>query len=175
MSKANDASKHETENGGGKPKIRRLSGPAGEHFVCAELLRRGWLAALLPSGSAGFDILARRPDTGRHVAIQVKTVVDSAAVWPLGDRKKFNDLLPHAHDEFYVFVKLGGENTRPRFFIRSADSVRSVVVPHHDEWKAQKKANGEPRKATLVTTLVFPWPGARSEHEDAWDTLDGGT
>jgi len=36
-----------------------LIGDAGEHFVVAELLRRGWLAALAPRNSTAFDAPAR--------------------------------------------------------------------------------------------------------------------
>lgn len=45
-------------------------GPAGGHLVMAELLRRGYVAALTPLGMEGIDILVLEPES---CSIQVKT------------------------------------------------------------------------------------------------------
>jgi hypothetical protein len=40
----------------------RMRGHADEIFVCAELMRRGWFAALTARGSQSFDVVARQAD-----------------------------------------------------------------------------------------------------------------
>ena len=49
---------------------------AGEHFVTGELLRRGWLAAMVNGNSPRLDILASRGD--RTIQIQVKARSEGA-------------------------------------------------------------------------------------------------
>jgi hypothetical protein len=44
-----------------------IVGSAGEYFVMAELLKRGWLAGLTPRGAPDFDIVATKEDKTIHV------------------------------------------------------------------------------------------------------------
>ncbi len=44
-----------------------LIAASGEHFVAAELLKRGVLAALTPRNAPAFDILASQGETGNAV------------------------------------------------------------------------------------------------------------
>ena len=50
-----------------------ITGAAGEHFVMAELLRRGLVAAKAPEGVPNFDIVITDISGERLAAIQVKT------------------------------------------------------------------------------------------------------
>ncbi len=54
-------------------RLSHFRGHAGEMYVSAELMRRGWLAAMTARGSQSFDILARRADRPVFTAIRVKT------------------------------------------------------------------------------------------------------
>ncbi|MDX1411893.1 MAG: hypothetical protein R3351_07020, partial [Nitrospirales bacterium] len=56
-----------------------LIGNAGEHYVMAELLKRGYIAALAPRNAPGFDILATNGD--KTVKIRVKTKSEQYDVW----------------------------------------------------------------------------------------------
>ncbi len=53
--------------------LSHFRGHAGEMYVSAELMRRGWFAAMTARGSRSFDILARRADKPQFAAIRVKT------------------------------------------------------------------------------------------------------
>ena len=49
-------------------------GIAGEHFVCGELAKRGWIATLTAKITPCVDILAHRPESARPpIPIQVRT------------------------------------------------------------------------------------------------------
>jgi hypothetical protein len=50
-----------------------LLGAAGEHHVMAELLRRGYIAALAPIGVPNADIIVTDVEGSRLCSIQVKT------------------------------------------------------------------------------------------------------
>ena len=50
-----------------------LTGAAGEHFVMSELLRRGMIAALAPTGVPNCDIVVTDEIGDRLFAVQVKT------------------------------------------------------------------------------------------------------
>ena len=50
-----------------------LTGAAGEHFVMSELLRRGMIAALAPTGVPNCDIVVTDDIGARLCAVQVKT------------------------------------------------------------------------------------------------------
>jgi hypothetical protein len=74
------------------------TGQVGEYFVTGELIRRGWLAALINGHSQDIDILASKGS--RMIQIQVKTVShDKPGDFPL----KPTRLLDHID---FVFVEL---------------------------------------------------------------------
>lgn len=80
------------------------TGMAGEHFVTGELLRRGWLAAMVHGNSPTVDILASK--SGRTIQIQVKTRTDGAK----GDTSlKPERMSPSV---YYVLVDLLPEGAR---------------------------------------------------------------
>ena len=96
-----------------------LIGNAGEYFVVAELLRRGWIAALAPRNAPGFDILATL--AGRTVRLRVKTRSAAKAdkwQWTAkADKTIFPDLL-ESDDDFTVLVTLPQElKERPAYYI----------------------------------------------------------
>ena len=55
------------------PSETTLLGAAGEHHVMAELLRRGYIAALAPQGVRNADIVVTDVEGSRLCSIQVKT------------------------------------------------------------------------------------------------------
>ena len=65
------------------PRDTKLSGSAGEHYVCSMLARIGWAASLTRDGLARTDILAVQASAERRmIKVQVKTI--TAGMWPLG-------------------------------------------------------------------------------------------
>ncbi|HET6201612.1 MAG TPA: hypothetical protein VFI25_02285 [Planctomycetota bacterium] len=63
------------ERARGQSRTGGFVGVAGEHFVAAELARRGFLVTLTRGNAPGVDVLAYRPGTRRTVALQVKATV----------------------------------------------------------------------------------------------------
>lgn len=60
-----------------------LLGPAGAHHIMAELLRRGYIAALAPEGVPAVDIIVTDVKGARLCSIQVKTRRDIWFGWRL--------------------------------------------------------------------------------------------
>lgn len=77
------------------------TGMSGEHFVTGELLRRGWLAAMVHGNSPLIDILASKGD--RTIQIQVKTRHEDAKGDTSLAQAKF------AEHIFYIIVDLHAE------------------------------------------------------------------
>src|SRR3954447_22969012 len=96
----------------------RLTGAAGEHYVCSALARYGWAPSLTRDGLERTDILAVHSSTRRLIEIQVKTV--RTGHWMLGRKGLSPDLSGH---EWYVFVLLGEPPTTPTCFVVPRDHV----------------------------------------------------
>ena len=127
-----------------KPKSA-ISGAAGEHFVMAELLRRGHIAALAPQGAPNMDILIADEQGQTLAAVQVKTrtQIGGDRGWHMG--RKHQDI--RGARLFYVFVDLGiPEGAAPEFFIVPADVVADAVTDTHAAWLRNPGRNGHKRK-----------------------------
>jgi hypothetical protein len=58
-----------------------LTGEAGEHFVLAEMLRRGWIAGQTPRGFRSYDLLAHRRIPPVSLLVRVKTSRNGRFQW----------------------------------------------------------------------------------------------
>lgn len=116
------------------------SGIAGEHFVCAELSRRGYLASLTLRNTRGIDILASSADASRQVGIQVKTMRHGHGErrWLLN--KKADDFA--ANNLFYVFVNLPDAGL-PSFYVVPSNVVADYVKQLHADWLAMSRTHKE--------------------------------
>src|SRR5260370_14448010 len=91
-----------------------IIGAAGEYFVRAELLERGWLAGLTPRGARDFDIVATKGDTTIHVRVKTKTAASKIFRWNrLTDGKVFR--APIRESDFCVLVDIGGD--APEYYV----------------------------------------------------------
>jgi hypothetical protein len=80
-----------------------IIGSAGEYFVMAELLKRGWLAGLTPRGAPDFDIVATKEDTTIQVRVKTKTADSRLFRWNrLKDGKVFR--APIRESDFCVLA-----------------------------------------------------------------------
>lgn len=68
-----------------------VAGTAGEYYVTAEMLRRGFIAATLYSCAKDYDILAYYPKTDKSLKIQVKTSQDKSLKWQIGNHEPVCD------------------------------------------------------------------------------------
>ena|SRR2546426_7760367 len=123
-----------------------LSGSAGEFYVAAELAQLGFLATVTNRNAESVDILAARPNSGRALKLQVKTIQRSKTRWVLHQK----DEQDRGVGYFYVFVSLHGPGARPDFFIVPAATVREAIRQSHSAWLAGRKKNGAPRKDSTM-------------------------
>src|SRR5437763_16978368 len=95
-----------------------LTGAVGEFFVAGELARRGWRPSITPRGVERTDVLAQHSESGRVVAVQVKTATTNAVRLGLKDEQP-----AHAQNEWFILVALGKAEARPRYFLLPTDVV----------------------------------------------------
>jgi len=123
-----------------------LSGVAGEYFVCAELSARGFHATLTLKNAEGIDVLATKPNSGKAITIQVKTIQGSNRHWVMNEKHE-NSFSPNF---YYVFVRLKEIGQRPDFHIVPSSIVASHTATRHKEWLSGSKKDGSPRKDTSM-------------------------
>ena len=118
-----------------KPKKGKstLTGNAGEHYVMAELLRRGIIAGLTPRNTPDYDILATKGE--KTVKIRVKTKSSEVNIWQYSVRKKELDPLKNIEgNDFTVLVDLMEKNEKPEFYIIPSSEVNKVLKEDFDKW-----------------------------------------
>ncbi len=131
-----------------------IVGAAGEHFVMAELLRRGLVAAKAPEGVPNFDIVITDINGERLAAIQVKTRRDFKS----GDKgwhmkAKHEELF--AQSMFYVFVDVGKDESSPvSFFVLPSSEVAYVCKRSNENRKEVPNQKGEKSGDTDIRRLL---------------------
>jgi hypothetical protein len=109
-----------------KPTVRgqrQFTAIAGEHFVAAELSKRGWVATLTAKNTPGFDVLAAQP-TGYTVCIDVKTRSTAYRyAWRLGSGVHIS-----GKRDFVVLVDLGEEDDPPDYWIIPARTAQTLTT-----------------------------------------------
>ena len=97
-------------------------GLAGEHFVCGELAKRGWIATLTAKITPYVDILAHRPEFARPpIPIQVKTRSTAyRRTWRVGHEHRVLTF------GLYVLVDLGDLDEPPSYWVVPAEAARDL-------------------------------------------------
>jgi len=124
-------------------------------YVSAELMRRGWLAAMTARGSRSFDILARRFDKPVFVAICVKTGDGSrgAFLWSAKkDGRLFLDLTEQA--DFTVIVDLPPTGA-PKYYVVPTQVLSDHLTKDFAEWLAAPGAKGQRHSPTNTTRAIW--------------------
>ena len=98
-----------------KSKDRQLSGLAGEFFVAAELLKRGFQVSLTFGNAKAIDLFVYNEELDHTFNVQVKTL------------RKSNCYLLHPDkirkDFIYVFVLLKDVGKHPEYFIARGKEI----------------------------------------------------
>ena len=144
---------------------KALTGAAGEFFVAAELARRGWRPSITPRGVERTDVLAQNSESGRVVALQVKTATTNVFRLGLKDEQP-----AHAQDEWFVLVTLGEEEVRPRYFVLPTNVIAGWLYVEHRVWLSGTKRDGAPRKDTPIRAIRMNEIDA--VYEEGWDLLN---
>ena len=126
-----------------KAGLGALIGNAGEHYVMAELLKRGIIAALAPRNAPGFDIFASKGN--KTARIRVKTKSEEYDIWQWNARKDriiFREL--SEEDDFTVLVHLALDHCDLVFFIIPTKLLEGWLVHDFEEWLATPGRGGRP-------------------------------
>ena len=92
---------------------------AGEYFVAAELYRRDYHVGMTIGNAKAIDILVEK--SGSMIPIQVKAIRDKKSVgWPMMEDRVKEGIV-------YVFVLLNEPETKPDYYIATAQEARSKV------------------------------------------------
>jgi len=144
-----------------------LSGTAGEYYAAAELSRRGYLATITNRNAERVDILAAKPNSGRALKIQVKTIQGEKKRWVLRDKSEAD----HGPGFFYIFVRLGHIGTRPDFYIVPSAIVAQAVKTGHATWLSGTKRDGSARKDSSMRKFN----DETGVYREAWSLLEAET
>jgi hypothetical protein len=143
---------------------------AGEHFVAAELNKRGAYAVTFAGNMPKIDLLACNSDQSRTLQIQVKTktggqswhssIVDCMAM----------EEPPNPLDviKFWVFVDLGEYHTAPRYWIVPDWWMRNDIYRVHQEYLGRyggsRAKNPDSTHHSIEEKRLTEW-------QNKWETL----
>ena len=159
-----------------------LTGVAGEHYVLYELLRRGYIAALAPTGVPNADIVVTDIEGSRLCSIQVKTRrgVGADGGWHMSIKHE----KIRGQRLFYCFVDFQASNeVRPLVYVMPSADVATSIASAYQKWLATPGKNGQPHKdgpmrrllPDYAKTLHAPdYPdgaGWLDRYRDAWHLL----
>ncbi|HRH93668.1 MAG TPA: hypothetical protein PKV72_04025 [Candidatus Peribacteria bacterium] len=119
-----------------------LVGNAGEHYVMAELLKRGVIAALASRNAPAFDILATKGNI--DVRLRVKTKSEDYDIWQWNTHKDGTifRLLNNERD-FTVLVNLAMKSENLRFYIVPSIQLDKCLKADHAAWLAKRGKKGQ--------------------------------
>jgi len=159
-----------------------LLGAAGEYFVMAELLRRGYIAALAPQGVPNADIVVTDVEGGRLCSIQVKTRRDLGSDGGWHMKAKHEGI--RAAQLFYCLVNFGKTaDDRPTVHVLPSTLVADVLSAMHRRWLAKPGKKGQSHKDTQMRRLLPDYTrtlgpadnpyaaGWLDKYRDAWHLL----
>ncbi|HRD10798.1 MAG TPA: hypothetical protein PLI79_02945 [Mycobacterium sp.] len=149
-----------------RPKLTTQQvGSAGEHFVAAEIHRRGGYAVTFSGNMHDIDLLASDANHDRVVSIQVKT--KTRGTWQTSTTRGKRRRAPEAETKYWVFVDLGPE--RPEFYIVPKWWIENDIFKAHNRYL--KEFGGHRAKNDASTHHAIP--AARiAEWRDQWQILD---
>jgi hypothetical protein len=145
-------------------KVDRLTGAAGEHYVCSMLAGYGWAPSSTRDGLARTDLLAVHSGTRRLIEVQVKNV--RTGHWMLGLKGLSPDVSGH---EWYVFVQLGVPPATP------VASRMPVSVENDVSVGRLPAAVGATAYFVVGEALTNVTKRARAEHAAVTTSVEDGT
>lgn len=142
-------------------------GRVGEHFVAAELHRRGAYAVTFSGNMPAIDILASDVVRTRTVSLQVKT--KTTGTWhTTTNRGRPRDEDPD-ETEFWVFVDIGRDaDARPDYFVVPEWWVENSIHVEHEAYLArhggQRARNPDSTHHAVPASRIEQW-------RERWDLL----
>lgn len=150
----------------GKPNNQQVS-RAGEHFVAAELHRRGAYAVTFAGNMPRIDILATNTNQSRTAAIQVKTM--TARTWQTSiTRGRRREEPTEEETHFWVFVELKKPPASPEFYVVPESWIENDIHKVHTEYLARhggkRAVSNESTHHAIKRSRIEQW-------RDRWDLL----
>lgn len=141
-------------------------GPAGEHYVAAELNMRGGYAVTFAGNMPEIDVMASNTERTRTVSIQVKTC--RAGDWQpsIDEGKKGGPF--HDETRFWIFARLASDNKPPEYFIVPEGWIRNNIFEIHQSYIAKhggtRPINPKAKHHSISSKRIQEW-------KDRWDLL----
>lgn len=130
-------------------------GNAGEYFVLAELIRRGWMAAMTARNNHAYDILAKRGEQFAAIRVKTKTSAFKLFQWnakPNGDI--FLELTPQ-HD-FCVLVDIPEDSgDGPTYYVVPTPVIDKWLRDDFNVWVNTPGAKGQQRAEDNKRRLFY--------------------
>lgn len=156
------------EEAPGRGLRNQLTQRAGEHFVAAEVNRRGAVATPFSGNMPGIDIIAFDSRRKREIYLQVKTKTKSKFIWHMRVPES-RIPVPGDEKEFYVFVDLGtGPNASPNYWIAPRSWIQNHIYDWHHAW-LKKRGGSRPKTPGSMHSAIKEKD--LSEWKDNWDVL----
>jgi hypothetical protein len=134
---------------------------AGEHFVAAELLRRGLAASVTMGNAKRADVVVMNRSATRVVVVEVKS--SSRKEWIVGARP------PEPSKQPWVFVHLPEDHSPPQYFVLTAKDLHDILTPRHEAYRERYLVkHGKPY--TSVGLIPLKWDEA-VKHENRWEKI----
>jgi hypothetical protein len=136
---------------------------AGEHFVAAELNKRGAFPVTFAGNMPKIDFMACNPDQSRTIHIQVKT--------KRGGRNWRSSIIgarpmksPADETTFCVFVDLGDMDTSPRYWVVPDWWMRNGIYRTHQAYLEShggtRPRNPDSKHHSIAESRLTQWQGA---------------
>jgi hypothetical protein len=146
-----------------KLKVQQV-GQAGEHFVAAELHRRGAYAVTFSGNMPNIDILASDTEQKRTVAIQVKT--KTTGTWHTTILRGAPRTENAEEDRFWILVDIGQDPERPPgyWIVPEWWIVNHIHVRYQEKPRGAWSRNPDSKHFAIIPKNVEQW-------RDRWDLL----
>ena len=139
---------------------------AGEHYVAAELNRRGAYAVTFAGNMPKIDILASDTEQTRTVSIQVKTRRTGTWHSSIDEGKKSSE--PLDETSFWIFVDLEDNRIPPLYFIVPNWWMKNNIDEEHKAYISKhggsRSKNPKSKHHGIPIKRVEQW-------KDRWDIL----
>jgi hypothetical protein len=140
---------------------------AGEHFVVAELNKRGAFAVTFAGNMPKIDVIACNEDQSRTVHIQVKTK-RGGRTWHASTVGSEPMSAPADETCFWVFVDLGDLDAPPRYWVAPDWWVRDDIYRTHQDY-LERHGGGRPRNPDSTHHAISE--SRLEEWRGRWDVL----
>lgn len=148
-----------------RPKLTNQQvGAAGEHFVAAEIHRRGGYAVTFSGNMRDIDLLASDANHGHVIKIQVKT--KTSGTWQTSTKRGRKREDPGEETNYWVLVDLGKEH--PEFYVVPSWWMENDIHTAHSKYLADsgghRVKNDDSTHHAIPVSRIVEW-------KDRWDVL----